>query len=77
MSAEYQSFLICFHPGHTDVFRNGLPLGVVKDGVFQIHHHTRPDGAKMPVEIPLLLPVMVEDVVHQLIEARMLLEVKT
>lgn len=52
MSAEYHSFLICFHPGHTDVFRNGLPLGVVCDDVFKPHKHTMPDGREVFAGIP-------------------------
>jgi hypothetical protein len=28
--ANYTSFLVCFHPEHTDVYINGLSLGIVK-----------------------------------------------
>lgn len=48
---DYHSFLICFHPGHTDVFRNGLPLGVVRNGVFHVHTNRMPDGTEVPVQI--------------------------
>lgn len=48
----YQSFLICFHPGHTDVYRNGLPLGVIRDGDFHVHKSRMPDGAEVPVDVP-------------------------
>lgn len=27
--SNYHSFLICFHEQHTDVYHNGLPLGVI------------------------------------------------
>jgi hypothetical protein len=50
--SNYTSFLICFHPDHTDIYHNGLPLGVIRDGVFRIHENTMPDGTKVPVKIP-------------------------
>ncbi len=62
----YHSFLICFHPGHTDVFQNGLPLGVIKDNQFHVHQNTRPDGSKVPVEIPPTLPSLVEEVTQMM-----------
>lgn len=62
MSADYHSFLICFHPGHTDVFRNGLPMGVISDNAFHVHCNTMPDGKIVPVEIPRTLPALVEEV---------------
>lgn len=27
---NYTSFLVCFHSGHTDLYINGLPLGIIK-----------------------------------------------
>jgi hypothetical protein len=27
---NYTSFLTCFHPGHTDVYVNGLQLAIIK-----------------------------------------------
>lgn len=47
----YSSFLICFHPGHTDVFRNGLPLGVIVDGTFRVHELNGANDTKVPVTI--------------------------
>jgi len=32
MTPNYTSFLVCAHEGHTDLFINGLPLAIVKDG---------------------------------------------
>lgn len=52
MKSEYQSFLICFHEGHTDIFHNGLPLGVIIAGQFLPHEVKLPKGAKQTVEIP-------------------------
>lgn len=46
------SILFCFHQGYTEVYRNGLPLGTVRDGNFEVYCHIRPDGSKHPVEIP-------------------------
>ena len=64
MSAgNYQSFLVCFHEGRTDVYRNGLPLGVVVDGKFTIHKHTMKDGSQVPVEIPSPLVESVRGVI--------------
>lgn len=56
---DYKSFLICFHQDHTDVFLNGLPLGVIRKGRFAIHEYILPSGQTKPVEISdqLLLDV--------------------
>ncbi len=51
MSEKYDSFLICFHETQTDVYHNGLPMGLIREGRFEIHHRTLPDGGKYPVEI--------------------------
>lgn len=56
---SYESFLICFHEQHTDVYRNGLPIGIIRNGVFEVHEHTMPDGSKHPVKID---PVLAERV---------------
>lgn len=49
--SDYNSFLVCIRDTHVDVYQNGLPLGIVKDGVFQVHQRTLPDGTKQPVKI--------------------------
>jgi hypothetical protein len=66
MKDDYSSFLICFHPGHTDVYRNGLPLGVIRDGVFRIHETTMPNGSKVPVDIPEFLGSQVKQAMEQM-----------
>lgn len=48
---NYTSFLICFHDGHTDIFRDGLPIGVIRDGRFDLHQQAMPDGTKQPISI--------------------------
>ncbi len=30
MQSNYMSFLVCFHPDHSDFYVNGLTLGIVK-----------------------------------------------
>lgn len=59
---SYHSFLICFHDGHTDVFRNGLPLGVIKDNAFHVHKTIAPDGRETVAQIPETLPALVKEV---------------
>lgn len=44
----YSSFLICFHENSTDVYVNGLPIGVIRDGKFEIH---KLQTSKRPVDI--------------------------
>lgn len=51
MSEKYTSILICYHDDHTDIFRNGLPLGVIAGGKFNVHENVMPDGTRVPVEI--------------------------
>jgi hypothetical protein len=34
---KYFSFLIVNHDGVTDIYHNGIPLGVIKDGEFFVH----------------------------------------
>lgn len=41
---NYFSFLICFHPGHADIFLSGFPVGVVREGVFHPHQIVSPAG---------------------------------
>jgi hypothetical protein len=48
------SFLICKHNDHTDLYRNGLPLGVIRNEQFELHHHTMPDGSKVPIDQKLV-----------------------
>lgn len=67
MSAEYQSFLLCFHPGHTDVYHNGLPLGKIVDDQFLVHSHLMPDGStRVPVKITQELVDAVEVAVYNI-----------
>lgn len=64
---NYHSFLICFHESHIDVYENGLPIGVIRDGKFQIHEHVMPDGTKVPVEISDGLALKVAKVASHLL----------
>jgi hypothetical protein len=50
IASDYVSFLICFR-NEAEVYRNGLPIGVVRNGVFEPHQHKLPDGSKRPVEV--------------------------
>lgn len=52
MTEPYTSFLLCIRPSHTDVYCNGLPLGVIRAGLFEIQHNKMPDGTLVPVKIP-------------------------
>lgn len=47
----YQSFLLCIHDGQTNVYHNGLPIGVIRDGGFIVHKHRLPDGKEAAVKI--------------------------
>lgn len=49
MSSNYTSFLICFHNDHTEVYVEGLPQGIIRNGVFQVHEYVLPDGSRKPV----------------------------
>lgn len=66
MTNEYHSFLVCFHPGHTDIYFNGLPIGVIRADVFTIHEHTMPDGTKIPAKIPDELKTELANVLSRL-----------
>lgn len=59
----YTSFLICFHGDITNVYQEGLPLGVIRDGKFEVHKHTMPNGDKIPVELDFVLLAKVSSVV--------------
>ncbi len=39
-ASPYCSFLICRHPGLgvTNLYLNGQPLGVIRNGTFAVHH---------------------------------------
>lgn len=50
--SDYFSVLFCFHDTQTDVYLNGLPLGIIKGGKFEVHERTLADGSKQPIEIP-------------------------
>jgi hypothetical protein len=42
-----KSFLLCFHDGYVNVYQNGVPVGVVRDGRFEVHR----DGTNTPVRV--------------------------
>lgn len=66
MSApNYHSFLICFHPGHTDVYRNGLPLGVITNNAFNVHKTILGDGREFVADIPDNLTALVREVLDK------------
>jgi hypothetical protein len=50
-TGTYTSFLVCLHPGHADVYREGLPLGVVRADGFTPHRRTLPDGREQLVTV--------------------------
>lgn len=47
----YTSFLVCIHDSIINLYVEGLPIGTIQNGKFQVHHLTLPDGTKKPVEI--------------------------
>lgn len=49
--ADYKSFLVCIHEKHADFYIEGLPIGLIRDGVFEAHQHTMPDGSKRKVKV--------------------------
>ena len=51
MSANYKSFLICIHPTQADVWREGLPVGVIREGKFICHSRELPDGRRVDVPV--------------------------
>jgi hypothetical protein len=65
-----ESFLLCFHEGHTDVFQSGKPLGVIRDGTFHVHENKMPDGTKVPVQIAAAFVVQVSDAVQSLTQPK-------
>ncbi len=40
----YFSFLICRHPKQIDIYYNGVPLGLIREGVFVPHQFKLLDG---------------------------------
>jgi len=52
MTPDYESFLICFHPNNTEIYRCGQPIGAIKDGKFEAHKKTLPSGEKEEVKLP-------------------------
>lgn len=52
MNGEYYtSFLVCLRPNCYDVYQEGLPIGVLNNGVFNVHHHVMPNGDRIPAKI--------------------------
>lgn len=47
----YASLLLCMHNDLTNVFHNGLPIGVCRAGGFKIHEHTMPNGDNVAVKL--------------------------
>ena len=37
MTAKYTSLLVCFHPNHSDLYINGVPLAIVKGGAVELN----------------------------------------
>lgn len=35
----YVSFLACFHPDVTNLYVNGLPIGLIEGGAFKVHEY--------------------------------------
>ncbi len=66
MMDEYDSFLICFHKQHIDVYHNGMPLGVIRDGKFEVYKFTMPNGTKHPITITPKLLERVEEVIQKM-----------
>lgn len=56
MKSGYVSFLICQHPNVVNVFINGLPVGVIRQGKFEPHQFTNPDGTKRTIQLANLTP---------------------
>ena len=54
--SDYKSFLICFHPNQTELYKNGLPIGVIRDGQFKVHQRKLADGSAVDIrpDLPLL-----------------------
>lgn len=50
-AGDMTSFLICFHDDRANIYREGLPLGVLQGGVFVPHRHKLPNGSERPVTI--------------------------
>jgi len=52
MSDNYTSVLFCIRDNGTEIYQNGLPVGVVKNAFnFIPHGHELPDGTKKPVKV--------------------------
>jgi hypothetical protein len=64
-SENYVSFLICFRTT-AEIYRNGLPLGVVRDGRFEPHEYTLPDGSKREVALDTALAAQVIKAVNSM-----------
>ncbi len=70
MNPPYHSFLICFHPRRTDVFRNGLPIGIVQDNVFTVHKTIDAAGREFIATYPATLTTLVKDVIEKMEEKK-------
>lgn len=66
MSTNYTSFLICDHGDHQDVFCEGLPVGVMRDGQFEPHirHYTTGDVPVTMKDFPKLNLYTIEKIVQ-------------
>lgn len=58
---QYFSFLFCNHPekegnsAHLDIFVSGQPLGVIRNGEFELHQRVLPNGEKVFVKTDMIL----------------------
>ena len=59
-----KSFLICFHDDYAEVYREGLPIGIVTGKHFERHKHKLADGSEKPVTIDGELVGSVQKVVN-------------
>lgn len=51
MNNKYFSFLLCVRDSGVDIYYNGIPIGVIKNGEFKIHQFIMPDGEKKDLTI--------------------------
>lgn len=51
MSDNYTSILFCIRDNGTEIYQNGLPVGMVKNVTFKPHSHELPDGTRKPVKV--------------------------
>lgn len=62
--SNYRSFLICDHGHRQDLYYEGLPIGIVKDGQFESHSFVSPSGERRKKELPDNLKSWLQEVVN-------------